>query len=87
MCEIACVCVWSLPVKLTENEGGDHVQSRTADDRLMSVGEVARHFGVHVATVRRWDADGILVPTSRTLGGQRRYRRQDVLDAQPATDQ
>ena len=42
-------------------------------DGLFSIGEMARRLGVSVPTLRRWDREGRLLPTSRTLGGHRRY--------------
>ena len=40
---------------------------------LFSIGEMAKRMGVAVVTLRRWDRDGKLKPTLRTLGGHRRY--------------
>jgi predicted site-specific integrase-resolvase len=42
-------------------------------DGLFSIGEMARRLGVAVVTLRRWDREGRLKPTLRTLGGHRRY--------------
>ena len=41
--------------------------------------EVARVLRVHVGTLRRWDKEGKLGPCTRSVGGQRRYARADVL--------
>lgn len=52
----------------------------------MSSGDVARVFGVDVTTVGRWADEGRL-PHFKTLGGQRRFRRDDVArlkDQEPA---
>ena len=43
----------------------------------MTSGEVGREFGVDAGTVARWADDGRL-PHFKTLGGQRRFRREDV---------
>ena len=44
---------------------------------LLPIGEAARLLGVSVETVRRWDrADKH--PSTRTLGGQRRFRRDEI---------
>lgn len=43
----------------------------------LSIGEVAKAFGVTVATVRNWDRGG-RIESIRTPGGQRRFRRSDV---------
>lgn len=41
--------------------------------------EVAREFNVSPATVRRWEASGVLSPTRRLPGsGHRRYSRTAV---------
>ena len=45
----------------------------------MSSGDVARQLGVHGQTVARWADEGLL-PSIRTAGGHRRYRREDVLE-------
>jgi excisionase family DNA binding protein len=44
---------------------------------LMSTGQVARLFCVDQSTVLRWAKAGRLT-TVRTLGGHRRYRRDEV---------
>lgn len=44
---------------------------------LMSRSEVAARFGVAPQTVTRWANEGIL-PSVRTLGGQRRYPADEV---------
>lgn len=44
---------------------------------LMTASEVARVFGVSPKTVTRWANDGLLTAT-RTLGGHRRYYREEV---------
>ena len=41
---------------------------------LVSVGDAARHYGVSVSTMRRWDRQGKLKPCNRTLGNHRRYK-------------
>lgn len=51
--------------------------SNTYSDGLMPIGEAARALGVSIGTIRNWDRDGKLSST-RTLGGQRRFRASDV---------
>jgi excisionase family DNA binding protein len=46
-------------------------------ERLMTPGEVANLFRVHVSTVARWATEGRLRAIV-TPGGHRRYRREDV---------
>ena len=43
----------------------------------LSLSEVAEMLGVHPSTVRSWADQGRL-PTHRTEGGHRRFRRADV---------
>jgi len=51
----------------------------TSDERaLMTPREVAAVFGVDPKTVTRWANAGHL-PVVRTLGGHRRFQRDDVL--------
>lgn len=52
----------------------------------MTVSEVARFFGVTPATVRRWSDDGNL-PSSRTLGGARRFDRATIEEKAQDADQ
>ena len=40
---------------------------------LMSIGDVAKSFGVCVATVRRWCKNGKFSRVIRTIGNQRRF--------------
>ncbi len=46
-------------------------------DEWLSLSEASELLGVHPVTLRRWANRGIL-PTIRTPGGHRRFRRQDV---------
>ncbi len=43
----------------------------------LGIGALARAAGVHVQTLRYYEAEGLLVPSARTAGGQRRYTRDD----------
>lgn len=56
-------------------------QSSEAD--LVPIGEVARIFGVTVATVRRWEREG-KISAERTPGGQRRFNRAEIERARSA---
>lgn len=56
-------------------------QSTEAD--LVPIGEVARLFGVTVATVRRWEREG-KISAERTPGGQRRFNRAEIERARSA---
>lgn len=46
-------------------------------DDWLSLSEAARQLGVHPSTVRAWADHGYL-PSQRTQGGHRRFRRSDV---------
>lgn len=48
-----------------------------SDEEFLPIGEVARAFGVTVASVRNWDRAG-RIQSTRTPGGQRRFRRSEV---------
>jgi len=50
----------------------------SAQDDLMTPAEVAQAFRVDVKTVSRWAQEGRL-PCIRTLGGHRRYPREEVV--------
>jgi excisionase family DNA binding protein len=52
----------------------EHIQ---APPEVLTIGEVAKAFGVTVGTVSNWDRDG-RISSFRTPGGQRRFRRSDV---------
>ena len=47
-------------------------------DEWLSLKGAAELLGVHPSTVRLWSDKGVL-PTHRTSGGHRRYRRDDVM--------
>jgi len=49
-----------------------------ANNEWLSLQGAADLLGVHPSTVRLWSDKGVL-PTHRTSGGHRRYRRDDVL--------
>lgn len=48
-----------------------------SEDVMIPIGDVARRFGVTVATVRAWERKGKLTAV-RTPGNQRVFRRSDV---------
>lgn len=52
---------------------------RTAGRQYLTRADVARLFEVSPATVARWTREGKL-PFVRTLGGQRRYRRERIVE-------
>lgn len=52
--------------------------------RPLTVGELARRLGVHAATLRSWEADGILRPDRDRTTGYRQYGPDSVRDAEIA---
>lgn len=44
----------------------------------MRIGELARHAGVHVDTVRYYEREGLLPPAPRRESGYRMYEREDL---------
>lgn len=52
-------------------------EQEMSDRDIMTPGEVAEYFRVDTKTVVRWANEGKL-PSFRTPGGHRRYRRGDV---------
>jgi excisionase family DNA binding protein len=51
--------------------------SRKGDEEWVSLGGAAEILGVHPSTVRAWSNKGAL-PTHRTHGGHRRFKRREI---------
>ena len=47
--------------------------------KLISISEAAEILGVSVSTMRRWDREGKLHSTARTIGNHRRYLLKNIL--------
>jgi len=45
--------------------------------QTLSIGRLAREAGVHVQTLRHYESLGLITPSARTEGGQRRYSPDD----------
>jgi DNA-binding transcriptional MerR regulator len=45
---------------------------------MFSIGEVSRRTGVKVPTIRYYEQMGLMAPSERSEGNQRRYSRSDV---------
>jgi DNA-binding transcriptional MerR regulator len=56
----------------------------TAGGRPLTVGELARRIGVHPATLRTWEAEGILRPERGRATGYREYGPDCIRDAEIA---
>jgi DNA-binding transcriptional MerR regulator len=54
------------------------------DGRPLTVGELARRLGVHPATLRTWETEGILRPERDRATGYRAYGADSVRDAEIA---
>ncbi len=50
-----------------------------AESSLLTPGEVASLFGVNAKTVARWARRGFLSGVVVTLGGHRRFRRDEIM--------
>ena len=51
---------------------------------LVSIGTAAKEFGVHPATLRRWEEEGKIDPPERTTGGGRRYDLAKTAPSDPS---
>ncbi len=56
-------------MNVSHSESGSH--------EMLAAGAAARLAGVTVGTLRRWEREG-RITASRTPGGQRRFRRDEV---------
>ncbi|WP_107357957.1 TioE family transcriptional regulator [Streptomyces agglomeratus] len=54
----------------------------SADGEPLSIGELARRLGVTAATLRNWEAVGILTPAREPVTGHRSFGATDVRDAE-----
>src|SRR5260370_8366097 len=57
--------------------GGLHTLASQNDDEWLTLRQAADMLGMHPATVRLW-ADRNALPSRRTGGGHRRFRRADI---------
>ena len=49
------------------------------NNRFVKIGEAAKLLGVSVQALRNWEVEGKIMPSHRTLGGQRMYDLADLL--------
>lgn len=52
-------------------------------EEWIGIAEAAAAAGVSTETIRRWERAGRIPPAMRTLGGQRRYKRADLVRLAP----
>ncbi|EQD85887.1 MerR family transcriptional regulator, partial [Saccharopolyspora erythraea D] len=62
----------------------DAAAEQTSAAGPRTVGELAHHLGVTAATIRNWEAVGILAPARDPATGYRLYRASDTRDAELA---
>jgi len=53
---------------MTQHDGGES---------LMQIGDVAEHTGLSLRTIRYYEEAGLVVPSTRTVGGFRLYTTED----------
>lgn len=63
---------------------GDAVPARTGDRAPRTIGGLARRLEVTPATLRNWEAAGILAPAREPVTGYRVFRADDIRDAELA---
>jgi DNA-binding transcriptional MerR regulator len=49
-------------------------------NEMISLSETANLLGVSERTLRNWDRDGVFLPAIKSQTGQRKYRKDDVMD-------
>ena len=55
-----------------------HTDTVAASPRLLSIREAAELLSVHLATLRRWEASGLIEAVRVGPRGHRRFRVEDV---------
>ncbi len=67
------------PGELPEDAPQRRRPSGSADDAGLRIGDVAARAGVSTRTLRYYEELGLLEPSGRTAGGERRYRADDIV--------
>lgn len=62
--------------------GPGFAEHTSAGSEPLSIGELARRLGVTAATLRNWEAVGILTPDREPVTGHRSFDARDVRDAE-----
>src|SRR5262245_8465364 len=60
------------------NRPADHAREGTGDEELIKIGDFARLAGTNLRTLRYYEEIGLLRPATRSAGGFRYYRGQDL---------
>jgi MerR family copper efflux transcriptional regulator len=55
-----------------------NVHMKSSADDALTIGELARRFGLATHVLRHWESMGLLAP-GRAAGGQRRYHHADLM--------
>lgn len=55
------------------------------NDDLLTPSEAAKLLGIHTKTLERWSREGRIPVAGKTIGGHRRYKREELLDIFNAT--
>ena len=66
------------PGEMLEDTPQHRGPSGPVDDPGLRIGDVAARAGVSTRTLRYYEELGLLVPSGRTAGGERRYQAHDV---------
>ena len=56
----------------------ENAQSKTKNEELLTIRQVANMFGVHQQTLRRWDTEGKLKAVRVGKLGHRKYHKADI---------
>ncbi|MEU8501939.1 TioE family transcriptional regulator [Streptomyces lavendulae] len=67
---------------LTSGPGPSLAEHTSAHRGPLSIGELSRRLGVTAATLRKWEAVGILTPVREPVTGHRSFGATDVRDAE-----
>jgi len=49
-------------------------------EKLMKIKEASSYLGVHPATLRRWEEQGLIIPVRIGARGDRRYNKAMLID-------
>ena len=67
----------TINTKLTRTDA-EAMSASALGDSMVGLQDITRHLGVHVGSVKRWRAQGLLPPPDFALGGIERCRRKTI---------